>query len=336
MNKAIKNKIFSSQKGVSLIITFFIMIIILAIVMSVSTILYSEVKIIRNIGNTAVSFFAADSGMEKILFYDRRVLPKVDGGVPCTHDTDCVLPGYTCDIDNDVCVKIATRGICSIYSPANNQNYCPPVPPGTITEKSTYCTPTSPPQVGTTNPTHGCDPDVCNDCSIKFSTDLDDGRTYETIATVYPSPSDPKISDLKIESVGTFEGVKRAVALILKGQNRVGPESPVITNVYAVPDWAAHKGNITFTADIADEEGVNPSTVLVYIQSEVGINVPFNTETYPSANPIQLHLSTGNEWLGKYEGVWTGPDGLYYAYIVACDRDNFCSSPFYIPIVYNP
>jgi len=65
----------NSQKGVSLIITFFIMTIVLAVVLSISTILYSELRIIRNMGNSVVAFFAADSGIEKFLYYDRKVIP---------------------------------------------------------------------------------------------------------------------------------------------------------------------------------------------------------------------------------------------------------------------
>lgn len=65
----------NSEKGVSLIITFFIMIIVLAVVLSISIILYNEIKVIRNIGDSVVAFYIADSGVEKTLFYDRKVVP---------------------------------------------------------------------------------------------------------------------------------------------------------------------------------------------------------------------------------------------------------------------
>lgn len=64
------------EKGVSLIITFFVMTIIIAVVVSVSAILYSEIKIIRNVGYSVVSFYAADSGIEKALYYDRKEKPE--------------------------------------------------------------------------------------------------------------------------------------------------------------------------------------------------------------------------------------------------------------------
>ncbi len=71
-----KFQISNSEKGVSLIITFFILVIIIAIVLFLSTISYNEIKIIRNIGKSVVSFYGAESGTEKILYYDRRVVPE--------------------------------------------------------------------------------------------------------------------------------------------------------------------------------------------------------------------------------------------------------------------
>ena len=93
----------NSEKGVSLIITFFILVIVLAVVLSISVILYSEIKIIRNIGDSVVAFYAADAGVEKTLYYDRKVVP--DGATgskrgvcnlcnscPNTECLDCDVP----------------------------------------------------------------------------------------------------------------------------------------------------------------------------------------------------------------------------------------------------
>src|SRR3989339_347597 len=66
----------NSQKGVSLIIVFFMMMIILAVVLSISIILYSQIKVIRNIGDSVVAFYIADSGIEKTLYYDRKIIPE--------------------------------------------------------------------------------------------------------------------------------------------------------------------------------------------------------------------------------------------------------------------
>lgn len=86
----------NSQKGVTLIITFFIMTIILAVVLSISIVLYREIKIIRNIGNSVVSFYAADSGIEKVLYYDRKEKPiDVKSGI-CAM---CATEDPTCPAD---------------------------------------------------------------------------------------------------------------------------------------------------------------------------------------------------------------------------------------------
>lgn len=93
----------NSEKGVSLIITFFILVIVLAVVLSISIILYSEIKIIRNIGDSVVAFYAADSGVEKTLYYDRKAVPEgATGGkrglcnlcnaCPNGECLDCIVP----------------------------------------------------------------------------------------------------------------------------------------------------------------------------------------------------------------------------------------------------
>jgi len=47
----------------------------LAIVLSISVILYSEVKIISNIGNSVSAFYSAQTGAEEVLYFDRKVIP---------------------------------------------------------------------------------------------------------------------------------------------------------------------------------------------------------------------------------------------------------------------
>jgi len=85
----------NSQKGVSLIITFFISIIILFIVLSISALLYSEIKIIRNMGNSMNAFYAAESGVEKVLYYDRKMKVGDTRGI-CNVCTSGVCPDCVC------------------------------------------------------------------------------------------------------------------------------------------------------------------------------------------------------------------------------------------------
>jgi len=61
-----------SQKGISLMFAIFILTFTLGITLGTSTILVRQMKIMREIGYSAVAFFAADSGIEKILYEDRK------------------------------------------------------------------------------------------------------------------------------------------------------------------------------------------------------------------------------------------------------------------------
>ncbi len=85
-----------SQKGVSLVVVFLIMTIIIAVVLSISTVLFDEVKIISGIGNSIFSFYAVDTGIEKTLYFDRK-------GV----------------------AQGASRGICNICEACNNPSIDP-------------------------------------------------------------------------------------------------------------------------------------------------------------------------------------------------------------------
>jgi len=100
-----------------LIITFFVMIIILAVVLSISVLLYSEVKIIKNMSDSVVAFYAADSGAEKALYYDRQVI--IHEGVVrgicdicesgCGTDcSDCSTTGSNCEDCKDCTITFKT------------------------------------------------------------------------------------------------------------------------------------------------------------------------------------------------------------------------------------
>jgi len=174
-----------NQKGVSLIITFFIMIIIVSVVLSISVILYSEVKVIRNIGNSVVSLYAADSGIEKVLYYDWQVIP---------FEADGVTP--------------VPRGLCSMLDSKNpngtdSAKYCnnADAPPY---DSSVYCDSPKPSSF-----TVGCDPSVCDDCTISFKSDLGTGSSYTTKAIVYPT------GNFEIDSGGSFGGSGRKIQILI-------------------------------------------------------------------------------------------------------------------------
>jgi|GEM_PF-3591947 len=68
------------QKGLSLVVVFFIMTVILSIVLGLIVIVLNSAKSAKNVGDSVIAFYAADSGIEKTLFYNRQRVPTgIDG-----------------------------------------------------------------------------------------------------------------------------------------------------------------------------------------------------------------------------------------------------------------
>lgn len=110
----------NSESGVSLIITFFIMLIILAVVLSIGVILYNEIKIIRNVGDSVVAFYIADSGVEKTLYYDRKNTQDNNHGICgiCNACPDCT----PCNVPNTDTCKPETCTNCTVTFNSNLPN----------------------------------------------------------------------------------------------------------------------------------------------------------------------------------------------------------------------
>lgn len=58
------------QKGASLYFTVFILTIMMAIVLGLSSILIGQTRMLKGMGDSVIAFFAADSGIERILYLD--------------------------------------------------------------------------------------------------------------------------------------------------------------------------------------------------------------------------------------------------------------------------
>lgn len=213
-----KLKNLNSEKGVSLIITFFIMIIILAVVLSTSTLLYSEIRVIRNISYSVSAFYAADSGIEKVLFYDRQILPSLGEGT------------------------VGERGLCFMFDMGNSYR-CP----NGSGDNSLYCNDytLTPLDVGMA----GCNLGICDNCEISFNTNFG-GKSYEVTAKVSPS-IDEKFSELEIVSKGTYNNVSRQIDI--KSRKRGPQEIIVITNACVNPISSSQGETITISADITSQ-----------------------------------------------------------------------------------
>lgn len=175
------------DKGAALIITFFIMIIILSIDLFISAILYSEIKIIRNIGNSVAAFYAAESGIEKVIYYDKKVLPPSEEG-----------PGNV-------------RGLCFMCD-STNPDACDEEPIGYSGDRSIFCNDCAP--VPGDAGFEGCDPYLCNNCEITFNTFLDDEKHYEIRAFVKPVDDGSEDVFSKVDSTGYYKNyVLRAIEI---------------------------------------------------------------------------------------------------------------------------
>jgi hypothetical protein len=267
------------QSGVSLIITFFIMTIILSIIIAITTLLYQEIRMIRNIGNSVVAFYVADSGIEKVLYYDRKVIPVG-----------------------------ATRGICSMFSydVADNPNECPSWENDRedidLIDSALYCDDVS--LEYPIDDIHGCDPDVCNNCVVSFKTTfIDTNKNYTVIATVIPAEEND--TDLTIDSLGTYKNLTRKVELYM-----TKAEAEDLFNVYYayVDPWSTEVGS-GIKVEIRAEASKGISTIKAYIKTSYD-GVPIDE--------IDLIQLVGDIYEGIWESE-SSETGSYYVDIIITD-----------------
>ena len=68
------------QKGVSLYFAVIVMALMMAIVLGITSIIIYSLKTVKEIGNSVVSLYAADTGIEKALYDDKQY--RETNGVP--------------------------------------------------------------------------------------------------------------------------------------------------------------------------------------------------------------------------------------------------------------
>lgn len=215
----------NQQKGVSLIITFFILTIILSIILSISAILYSEIKIIRNIGDSVAAFYLADSGVEKVLYYNNKVL-----------------------------LSNANKGLCTMCKYDENENACP------LGNDDSWLNCLDCQTQALDAEEVGCDTLICKNCEVTFYTDVLEGeKRYKIIATVTPN-SNVNFTDFVIESSGNYKNVKRAVRLFTTIADATGTSAPIITDAYAV----RLSETLDIYANVYDPDGIDVVYGLVY------------------------------------------------------------------------
>ncbi len=116
---------------------------------------------------------------------------------------------------------------------------------------------------------------------------------------------------LYIVSTGEYKGVRRAIQATLPSAT-----FPVIANAEVFPGSGPPGTKFTVKTDIIDIDGINPSSVVAYIQDE----------DENDKGSTRLVLIEGNEFEGTYQGFWIGTiEGVYFVDIYACDTGGYCS-----------
>lgn len=116
-------KILDSEKGVAIYLSLMVMMILLAIGLGVSTIIISQINTTRGMGDSVVAFYAADTGIEKTIFYDNKVIPPTGNrGLcyicgSCADCLYCSTNGTDCDPLNCIDCTI------SYYTNFNEKRY---------------------------------------------------------------------------------------------------------------------------------------------------------------------------------------------------------------------
>ena len=92
----------NKESGLSLYLSIIIMTIILSIVFGVSSILLSQLKSIKGMENSIVAFYAADTGIEHVLWTDR---------INPTNFNECTDEFTTCTLgDAEYYVEVESGG----------------------------------------------------------------------------------------------------------------------------------------------------------------------------------------------------------------------------------
>jgi len=106
-----------SQKGVSLYLAIMMMSVFLTIVLGMSAILFHQLKIIRQMGNSVVAFYAADTGIERALYDENNCLLLTD-----TPNCGTFYPLAPCkdDINNDGYTETGANAFNLIVASSSN------------------------------------------------------------------------------------------------------------------------------------------------------------------------------------------------------------------------
>lgn len=126
-------KIGNFNKGVALYLALMVMGILLALALGISAILLSQTKVIKEMGNSVIAFYAANTGIERALYIDQSICSSYEliaERVNCLKDEVSSIPSGDLKLDNgaeyQLSVNAGGEGTCPadrIYCAKSIGNY---------------------------------------------------------------------------------------------------------------------------------------------------------------------------------------------------------------------
>ncbi len=90
-------KLLHNQQGVAIYLTFWVMSLLLGVALGISSMLFTQIGLLRDIGESALALAATDAGIEHVLYLDTTVcgdIEEIEDRVECLKDAvDAILPG---------------------------------------------------------------------------------------------------------------------------------------------------------------------------------------------------------------------------------------------------
>lgn len=68
-----------NQRGVAIYLTFWVMSLLLGIALGISSMFFTQIGLLRSIGESALAFAATDAGIEYVLYVDTTTCGEVEG-----------------------------------------------------------------------------------------------------------------------------------------------------------------------------------------------------------------------------------------------------------------
>jgi len=97
------------SKGVTLYLAVLIMVVVLAIALGLSSVLFTQIRTVKGLENSVIAFSAADSGIERVLEEDANATDTVD---------------YTFVLDNGATSTPQYVAAGDLDCPADVENFC--------------------------------------------------------------------------------------------------------------------------------------------------------------------------------------------------------------------